>query len=84
MRLTGTKANRDGDGAMVSLIDGGRELDRRAAGASSIGMSSEVLHFGLGERRAVAGLRVVWPGGKVQEVSGPIAADQVLAVVETP
>jgi hypothetical protein len=80
VRVVGSKANRDGLGAVVELEADGRVQRRRIRSAASYASQSESLaRFGLGEVDEVTALQVVWPGGGVEafEVDG---VDRVVVV----
>ena len=72
VRLRGTRANRDGVGAVVEVLleedgktaSGGRRLVRSLrAGDLFLSQSSKWLHFGLGAKDRIRGIAVLWPGG---------------------
>jgi enediyne biosynthesis protein E4 len=78
MRLTGTKSNRDGIGA---VIHAGTQWNHQT---SSVGYASSVLapvHFGLGAQLSVAAIEIEWPSG-VKQFLKDVKADQVLEVRE--
>lgn len=77
VRLVGRAPNTQGLGAVVTLTVGGR-AQKRTSGLGGVGISSEVLHFGLGDATKADSLEVRWPGGVVQHVPGPLAADRVI------
>jgi enediyne biosynthesis protein E4 len=83
VQTIGSRANRDGVGARVdvSLEDGGRLWQIVKTGSSYASQSELPLTFGLGGRARATGIRVTWPGGRVDEV-GPIAADHLVVVKE--
>lgn len=69
VRLKGTRSNRDGLGALVTLQAGSSPQLRLADGKSGyLSQSSMPLYFGLGDARADR-LQIKWPSGAVQEVS---------------
>jgi enediyne biosynthesis protein E4 len=78
VKLEGTKANRDGIGALVRVNGSPWNHATTAVGYAS---SSDVrVNFGMGAaRRAVVEVR--WPGGAVQEV-GEVAGDRYIVVRE--
>ena len=81
VKLEGTRANRDGIGAVVHVKAGGVEQWNQASTAVGYASSSEVrVHFGLGAASS-AEVEVTWPGGRVQEV-GKVEADQYILVKE--
>jgi hypothetical protein len=84
VELHGPGGVREVAAAVVTLWEGGQQIDRRlAGGGGGTGVSSERLHFGLGARSQIDRLTVRWPGGLMQTVEGPIAADRTLVVEAT-
>lgn len=80
--LIGTKSNRDGVGARVKVVAGDLLLyDQRKGGMSYQSAQDPRLHFGLGQRRKVDTVEIVWPSGAVTKLAD-IRADQILAVKE--
>ena len=73
--LEGTKSNRDGVGAVVTIKAGGR-LRRgwRLGGGSFLSASSPHVHFGLDQDR-VESVEVSWPSGRVDRF-GPLDTDR--------
>jgi thioredoxin-like negative regulator of GroEL len=65
-RLQGTRSNRDGVGAVVTVRAGGRkQVQQRLGGGSFQSASDPRLHFGLGEVKRVESVEVRWPSGQV-------------------
>jgi enediyne biosynthesis protein E4 len=81
--LRGTKSNRQGIGAIVTIVDGkGRTQSGICSTASSYQSSSDRrVHFGLGDATTVRRVEVRWPSGTVQTMND-VAADRVLEIVE--
>jgi enediyne biosynthesis protein E4 len=81
--LRGTRSNRDGIGAMVTVVDDqGRTQSGVCSTASSYQSASDRrVHFGLGGANGVQRVEVRWPSGTVQ-VLKEIAADRILEIVE--
>jgi hypothetical protein len=81
--LRGTRSNRDAIGAQLELrLASGRTLYNHVA--TSVGFmssSDKRVHFGLGAESRIASLRIRWPSGKVQNLTG-VAVDRVLHVEE--
>ncbi len=68
VELVGTRSNRDGVGAVVTLEAAGeRQLRQRTAGSSFASQHSQRLYFGLGEHARVDRLTVRWPSGQLDE-----------------
>jgi hypothetical protein len=82
--LQGTKSNRDGFGAKITLTAGGKSYYSQArCPAGFLGQSDRRVHFGFGPSKTVEKLEIRWPSGTVQTLSG-VAADQILKVREEP
>ena len=82
VRLVGTATNRDGIGARVEVTAGGRTRWRRVRTGSSYASQSELpVTFGLGDGDGVESVRVIWPGGRVDEI-GPLEGNQRIAIEE--
>ncbi len=63
--LEGTKSNRDGIGARVTLTASGRtQVAARSGGGSYLSASDHRLHFGLGPARKIERVVVSWPSGR--------------------
>jgi len=83
VRLVGTVSNRDGLGATVRVHCGSRVQTRFHDGKSGyLAQSSLPLYFGLGSDTAVDRIEVVWPSGRRQVRTGPIALNGTLELVE--
>lgn len=83
IKLTGHASPANAHGAVVFIEVNGSPAGQRAAEShDGISESSEVLHFGLGAADKASSIRVLWPGGAVQKLPGPIAADQTLEIVQ--
>ena len=84
VRLRGTRSNRDGLGAQVTvaLPAGRRMLNVRDGKSGYLSQSDLPLYFGLGDADHVGAIELRWPSGRRQSVAGPIKADQTIDVVE--
>jgi enediyne biosynthesis protein E4 len=81
VRLTGTKSNRDGIGAVVRVQSaGGKQWNTVRSGSSYCSQSDLALTFGLGKDTG-ASIQVEWPSGSKQQI-GNVAADQFLTIDE--
>ncbi len=79
---TSGKSNRDGIGARVEVLAGGRRRTaERVAASGYLSQDDDRLHFGLGNATTIEKLTVHWPGGKTQELTN-LAADRVITVEE--
>lgn len=82
VRTVGTKSNRNGIGAAVSVILGeGRRVRTVRSGASYCSQNQLPLLFGLGESEKVDRVEVAWPSGTVDVVPSP-RIDSLLVVEE--
>ncbi len=68
IRLTGTKSNRDGIGAMVRVFTPDGVQSRMVkTGSSYLSQSELAVTFGLGKRDRVDRVVVEWPSGRTEE-----------------
>jgi hypothetical protein len=83
VKTIGTRSNRDGIGAKVTvtLPDGSRQWRLVHTGSSYCSQSDTALTFGLGARQRVESIEVAWPSGQV-DTTGPVVANQVAFVEE--
>ncbi|MFL6208518.1 MAG: CRTAC1 family protein [Pyrinomonadaceae bacterium] len=82
VRLVGTKSNRDGVGAKVTVSAGGVRRTRYLLGGTSYCTAADMrLLFGLGAGQRVAELDVRWPSGQVSTLKN-ITVDQYINVQE--
>jgi hypothetical protein len=84
VRLTGTRSNRDGLGAMVRVTAGGSTYTKVMDGNSGyLSHSVYPLYFGLGSAESVDAVEVLWPSGTRQTVQAPIRINATVEVRET-
>jgi hypothetical protein len=83
LQLEGVRSNRDGIGATVKLTgESGRVQYNHATTAVGYASASDKrVHFGLGADRMAREIRIRWPSGIEQVLSG-VSADRVLKVKE--
>ena len=80
--LIGTRSNRDGVGARVTLTAGDLKMyGQRKGGMSYQAAQDPRLHFGLGHRTKIDSLEILWPSGALTRLSHP-PADRILAIQE--
>jgi len=80
--LVGSRSNRDGIGARVTITAGGRRQTRQISRSASFAASTlPVAHFGLGPERIVELLEIRWPSGS-RSVRERIEADRRVVVHE--
>jgi hypothetical protein len=84
VRLRGTRSNREGLGAAVTVVlpDGRRMLKVLDGKSGYLSQSDLPLYFGLGDADHAGGIEVRWPSGRRQTMVGPINADRTIEVVE--
>jgi hypothetical protein len=81
LRLSGTKSNRDGIGAMVRVQAGGaKQWNMVRSGSSYCSASDLALTFGLGKATS-ASIEVQWPSGIHQKFDN-VAADGFFTINE--
>ncbi|HEV2214542.1 MAG TPA: CRTAC1 family protein [Terracidiphilus sp.] len=82
IKLVGTKSNRDGIGAQVTVFAGGKSyLEERVAESGYLSQNDGRLHFGLGAAGHADKIVVRWPSGQQQTLTNE-AVDRVLTVKE--
>lgn len=80
--LEGTKSNRDGIGARIKVVAGGKAQYNHVAFAAGYASSSAgPVHFGLGSNQAAEIVEIRWPSGIVQELKN-VSAGQIVKVKE--
>jgi len=82
LRTVGTKSNRDGIGARISVKVGSRTLVDEIRSGSSYDSNSDMrLHFGLGNASKVDSVQVRWPSGIEERFDAP-RADTIQTLTE--
>jgi hypothetical protein len=82
VRTRGTRSNRDGIGARVTVTAGSLKLtDEVRSGASYLSHNDLRLHFGLGEAKQADSLEVRWPSGR-REVFPAVEANREILLEE--
>ena len=82
IQLRGTKSNRDGIGARVTVTAGDlTQIDEVHSGRSYQSDFGKRLHFGLGRRSSVEQIRVNWIGGG-SEIVRNVGVDRLITIVE--
>jgi enediyne biosynthesis protein E4 len=84
VRLRGSHSNREGLGALVTVVlpDGRRILKPLDGKSGYLSQSDLPLYFGLADADHAASIDVRWPSGRTQTVSGPLTSGQTIDVVE--
>jgi hypothetical protein len=80
IHTVGTKSNRDGIGARISVKTGARTLvDEVRSGSSYISNNDMRVHFGLGSATKVDSVQIRWPSGLVERFENlPVDSIQTL------
>jgi hypothetical protein len=84
VKLSGTKSNRDGIGAKVTIktAGGGKLMNMLRSGSSYCSQSELPLTFGLGQSEGkAASLEIVWPSGQVDQIAN-VAPNQSIVIEE--
>jgi len=82
VRTIGTRSNRDGMGAEITLTTASGVRHGHVNTAVGYGGASDIrVHFGLGKDETVTKLEVRWPSGALSVLEG-VAPNQVLVVKE--
>jgi hypothetical protein len=82
VRTVGTRSNRDGYGARITVTAGGRKLVRESRTASGLYSANDPrIHFGLGPVEIIDSIEVVWPSGAVSVIPRP-APDSLQIALE--
>lgn len=82
IELRGTRSNRDGIGALVTVKAAGLNLLRQCTtGGSYMSASSKRLHVGLGTATVAGLVQVRWPSGRVDRYHN-VPADRMIHIAE--
>ena len=82
IKLTGTKSNRDGIGALVRVISAkDSQAQMVHSGSSYLSQSELMLTFGLGDRTKADSIEVQWPSGQADKLS-KVSAGQTITIQE--
>ena len=85
VNTVGTRSNRDGCGAMISILGQRRPLIREVfCGSTSVSSgSSKIVHFGFGtsKKMKTVALQITWPSG-VKQVVKKLKVDRLITLTE--
>jgi len=82
IRTVGTRSNRDGIGARISVVAGGRRLiDEVRSGGSYLSQNDLRVHVGLGQATKIDSLEIRWPSGITDRLEN-LPVDRFLTVQE--
>ena len=81
-RTVGTKSNRDGIGARITMKAGSRNfVDEVRSGSSYISNNDMRVHFGLGSAAKIDWVQIRWPSGLIERFEG-LGVDSVHTLKE--
>lgn len=84
LQLEGTRSNRSGYGALLTLVAGDLTLRSESRAPTGFLTQSDARpHFGLGTHTKIDRLEIRWPSGHTQVLTD-LAVDQILKIKETP
>jgi hypothetical protein len=82
LKRVGRKSNRDGIGARLKVVAGGKaQYNQVSFAAGYASASAAPAHFGLGENPAADLVEIHWPSGIVQALKN-VAGDRIVTVEE--
>src|SRR6266436_4696803 len=82
IKLVGTKSNRDGIGAVITVVSGGDKQSKMLrSGSSYLSQSELVATFGLGQKAKADSIEIQWPSGQTEKLSN-VNAGQTVTVQE--
>jgi len=82
IKTVGTRSNRNGIGAKITVVAGGlTQYDEVRTGGSYLSSSDLRVHFGLGQTTKLDRLEVRWPSG-LTDAAENVPADRILIVQE--
>jgi len=80
--LKGSKSNRDGIGAMVTVAAGGtKQIAQKKSTTGYLSQGDPRMHFGLAQNERIDSIEIKWPSGKVQELTD-VRPNQILIINE--
>ena len=82
IKLVGTKSNRDGIGAVITVVSGGDKQSKMLrSGSSYLSQSELVATFGLGQKAKADSIEIQWPSGQTEKLSN-VNTGQTVTVQE--
>ena len=82
LNLVGTTSNRDGIGARVKLISGGKtQTAQKKSTTGYLSQNDPRMHFGLTKNTNIDKIEIKWPSGKLQILEN-IKVNQILTIKE--
>jgi hypothetical protein len=82
IKLIGTKSNRDGIGALITVNSGNDKQSKMVrSGSSYLSQSELVATFGLGQKTKADSIEIDWPSGQSDKLAN-VSAGQTIAMQE--
>jgi hypothetical protein len=82
VQLVGTRSNRDGIGATLTITsEGFVHVEQAKGGMSYMSASDPRIHFGIGKRTKIDSLEITWPSGQKDRLQN-VSVDQIITVKE--
>jgi hypothetical protein len=82
VQLVGTRSNRDGIGATLTMTsEGFVHVEQAKGGMSYMSASDPRIHFGIGKRTKIDSLEITWPSGQKDRLQN-VSIDQIITVKE--
>lgn len=82
INLVGTTSNRDGIGAKVKVIAGGRtQVVEKTSAGGYLSQNDPRVHFGLAANTVIDQIEITWPSGIVQSLEN-VEVNQILTIQE--
>ena len=82
LNLVGTTSNRDGIGARVKLISGGKvQTNQKKSTSGYLSQNDPRMHFGLAKNTLIDKIEIKWPSGKLQILEN-VKVNQILTIKE--
>ena len=82
IKLIGTKSNRDGIGAVITVVSGGEKQWKMVrSGSSYLSQSELIATFGLGQKTKADTIEIQWPSGQTDKLAN-VNAGQTITVQE--
>jgi hypothetical protein len=82
VKLIGTKAARDGTGAVLKLVsEGFTHVEQAKGGMGYMSAHDPRIHFGLGSRKRIDSLEITWLSGTVDKLTN-VPINQIITVKE--
>ena len=82
IKLIGTKSNRDGIGAVITVNSGNDKQSKMVrSGSSYLSQSELAATFGLGQKMKADSIEIQWPSGQTEKLTN-VSAGQTITVEE--